>query len=324
MKLLIVGFDGLDSRFFGQTELPHLKELRGQSQWGTLHAEIAATPPAWTTVLTGWRPTTHGLIGYGASDKQVWFGNRPHDYIFDELGRAGYTVGVLNLPTLLVPRAIDGGSGWMIAGWPYAPRVWPSTLEVPGDYYTDISDYAHRVMPEYNPEPQIKHPLHYLTWCYGVMTLEDYRAFAWANQKLRIEIAKNAAPVEVLIIQCNVVDRTGHYAKIQQVEDVQLELRRSLELVDWSLGELTEEFRPEHVALVSDHGFWGSKHSRKGVWALRGPDVYPLRLDTGQENFMPTVLDALGIEVKRDGTSVLVRQSEQDRQSEVLEALGYL
>jgi hypothetical protein len=49
-----------------------------------------------------------------------------------------------------------------------------------------------------------------------------------------------------------------------------------------------------------------------------------LRFDTEQESFTPTVLDALGISVVRQGISVLHRQSEQAAQAETLKALGYV
>jgi len=277
--------------------------------------------------MTGWLPKSHELtnvMGFPRGGK-VWFGNRPHDYIFDELGRAGFTVGVINFPTLIAPRAIGGVGGWMVVGWPYHPRVYPGTLEIPEDYYTDLADYGYRGIPKRRPEPHKDY--HHMWWLHGVLTAEEYFDFVTRNQQKRIEIATDALPVDVLMIQCSVMDRAGHLLSNQKKYKsgaARPEYEHFLEIVDWSVAELLERFEPDFFAVVSDHGYERRGHAHDGVWCLRGPDVCPMRLDTDQENFMPTILDALSIEVKRDGASVLVRQSEQDRQVKVLEALGYL
>lgn len=326
MKLLIAGFDGLDSCLFESTELPELKKLREAALWGTLRSEKMETGASWTTILTGWLAETHGVVGFiGATAAHpAWFGNRPHDYIFDELGRAGFTVGVINFPTMTLARAIEGAGGWMVAGWPYYPRVYPGTIEIPADYFTDLADYGARIAP--HKEPDCLH--HHTWWPYLVVEPDEYYTLARQNQQRRIEIAANAPDVDVLMIQYSVMDRIGHiltyHSDYGSGTRHKEEYERGLELVDWSVGELLRRFEPEHFALVSDHGFHDVGHGPDGTWALSGPDVFPLRLDTEQENFMPTTLGVMGIKVARDGTSVLLRCSEQERQSETLAALGYL
>jgi len=325
MKLLIAGFDGLSAGIFESTDLDALTELRETAQWGTLRSAEMETGASWTTVLTGWPVEIHGLRGFmGARvDNHVYFYNRPHDYIFDELADAGYTVGVLNFPTMDRPRAI-GQDCWMIGGWPYEPRAYPGTMQLPPDYYTDIADYGKRTVP--HREPEEKH--HHCWWPQQVMDAVEYFDFANANQQRRIEVAVSAPQVDVLMIQCNVMDRAGHLLTCHPDYDGMGADHTAYEpfvhIVEWSIQELQERFHPEFLALVSDHGFAGRGHSPDGVWALCGPDVLPLRFDTEQECFMPTVLDALGISVVREGISVLHRCSEQERQSETLKALGYL
>lgn len=324
MKLLIAGFDGLDSRLFESSELPKLKELRETSMWGTLHSAEMETGASWTTVLTGWLVETHGLRGFmGArADGNIHFYGRPHDYIFDVLATEGYTVGVINFPSMCVPRFIGKGC-WMIGGWPYNPRAYPGTIEIPEDYYTDIADYGKRAIGDREPTDR-QH--HHGWWPQGVMDVGEYFAFVCQNQQRRIEVA--TTPVDVLMVQCSVMDRAGHlltYHPDYGGQGAAHEMYgKFLRVVEWSIEELLERYDPEFFALVSDHGFQDRGHSPTGTWALWGPDVLPLRLDTDQENFMPTVLDALGIYVVRDGTSVLLRRSEQAMQSKMLEALGYL
>lgn len=325
MKLLIAGFDGLDSRLFQFTELCALKELRETSQWGTLHSAEAMTGPSWTTILTGWLYETHGLKSFmgATASESVYFHSRPHDYIFDELHKAGHTVGVVNFPTIDVPRAIGEGS-WTIGGWPYEPRTYPGTLQVPDDYYTDIADYGYRAAQDRKPIE--KH--HYMWWPQSVFGAVEYFEFASANQQKRIEVAASAPQVDVLMLQCSVMDRAGHlltchtdYGGLGANHEA---YERYVQVIEWSVQELLERFEPEFFALVSDHGFRGRNHSAEGVWALRGPDILPMRFDTDQENFMPTVLDALDIGVERDGISVLRRVSEREQAQGRLEALGYL
>lgn len=326
MKLLIAGFDGLDSRIFQLTELSTLRELREASQWGTLWSAEMETGASWTTILTGWLVETHGLRGFmGArTDNECYFYNRPHDYIFDELSKVGYKVGVVNFPTMDVPRSIGAGS-WTIGGWPYHPRMYPGTIEVPPDYYTDIADYGHRFMGHRKP---MDRPHHHMWWPHQVMDIDEYFAFVCQNQQRRIEIAAEAPPVDALMVQCGVMDRAGHllsyHPDYEGLGASHTAYSQFLQVVEWSIDELLGRFEPEFFALVSDHGFYDRGHCPEGTWALRGPDVLPLRFDTDQENFMPTVLDALGIGIVRDGISVLHRRSDQERQSETLRALGYL
>jgi len=321
MKLLIAGFDGLDSSIFESSIA--LKELRETSLWGTLRSAEMETGASWTTILTGWLVKTHGLRGFmGARKDTVHFHGRPHDYIFDVLA-GEYKVGVVNFPTMCVPRAIGEGS-WTIGGWPYEPRVYPGTIEIPPDYYTDIADYGRRAVPEREPTERDHH---YMWWLQGEMSATEYFEFARMNQMKRIEIAAQL-PADVLMIQCSVMDRAGHLLSNNTDYGGQganhTDYDQFIQIVEWSVDELLDRFEPEFFALVSDHGFRGRNHSPQGTWALRGQDVLPLRFDTDQECFMPTVLDALGIEVVRDGISVLHRQSEQEAQSETLKALGYL
>jgi hypothetical protein len=325
MKLLIAGFDGLDSKLFESTELPALRGLRETAQWGTLRSAEMETGASWTTVLTGWPVEKHGLRGFmGARiDNHVYFYNRPHDYIFDELADAGCTVGVINFPTMDVPRAI-GKDCWMIGGWPYEPRAYPGTIEIPSDYYTDIADYGRRSAPD--REPSVPH--HSYWWPQQVIDADEYFEFARANQQKRIEVAAAAPPVDVLMLQCSVMDRAGHllayHPDYEGLGANDPAYERFVEIVEWSVRELQDRFQPEFLALVSDHGFAGREHTHDGTWALHGPDVLPLHFDTEQECFMPTVLDALGIDVVREGISVLHRCSEQETQADTLKALGYL
>jgi hypothetical protein len=325
MKLVIAGFDGLSCSLFEQTDLPALRQLREQAQWGVLRSEEMETGASWTTVLTGWPVEVHGLRGFmGASiSNKVYFYGRPHDYIFDELAQAGYRVGVVNFPTIDVPRAIGEGS-WIIGGWPYEPRAYPGTIELPADYYTDIADYGKRAAP--GREPAAEH--HHYWWPQQVMDPDEYFAFVSANQRKRIELAAAAPPVDVLMLQCNVMDRAGHLLSYHSGYDglgaSHPAYGRFIEVVENSVWELQERFEPEFLAIVSDHGFAGRGHTAEGVWALRGPDVLPLRFDAEQGTFTPTVLDALGIRVVRQWMSVLHRRSEQAAQAETLKALGYL
>lgn len=326
MKLLVAGFDGLDSQLFEATELPTLKEMRELSLWGTLWSAEMETGASWTTILTGWLAATHGLKGFmGArAANEVRFYNRPRDYIFDVLAEADFRVGVINFPTLDLPRAVGEGC-WMVGGWPYEPRAYPGTIRVPDDYFTDLPGYVFSTAPHREPTDR---PHHDFWWPQQVVDADEYFAFVKGNQRRQVEIAAQAPEVDVLMLQCSVMDRAGHllthhpdYGGLGAAHEA---YERFLGVVDSSLTHMLELFSPELVALVSDHGFRGRSHSPTGVWALRGPDVVPLRLDTDQENFTPTVLDAVGLSVVRDGTSVLLRVSEQARQADVLKALGYV
>ena len=321
-KLIILGFDGFDSELFEASRLPVLKKLRETSQWGTLYSEEMRTGPCWTSVLTGWNIETHGvthLLGYPI-DGSKCFNGRPNDYIFDELNNHGYSVGVANFPSLLHARRLDG---WMIGGWPKRPDIYPAALRLPDNLYSDLPDYEQRVLEPRRPTgSQQDWSIHEIPW-------DEYIEWAGINAFQRLFYAMNRLPqTDVLMIQESVLDRSGHMLSTPNKGKLGTDDERYQEALRL-VCSLISAVECEYLAIVSDHGFQGLSeadpekgcwHSHNGVWAITGPDIVATRNNTEQVNFMPTVLDALGIQVERDGYSVLIK-NDVERQ---MKGLGYL
>jgi hypothetical protein len=106
----------------------------------------------------------------------------------------------------------------------------------------------------------------------------------------------------------------------------------ALKLVNSIIGYIVENYEPEYLSIVSDHGFqgWseadpnkGCWHSHRGTWALVGPSVVSIRNNTDQVNYTPTILDALNIDIERDGHSVLIKRDESKVKT-ILSGLGYI
>ncbi len=333
MKLLLVGFDGLDSRLFEQSGLPAFAKLRVEGQWGTLRSKDQVTGPCWTTIMTGWTTESHGVthslgLPYEGSE---WIGSRPRDYLWDELGLEGYSVGVMNFPATPFAREIAGGKGWMVGGWPGRPTAWPAKIVLPADLYSDLGDYSERgKLREQRPRGAMP------GWAIHEMPWGKYIVWARRNAEKRIEVAKTLPETEVLMFQDPIMDRAGHMLATPNKGKrgaSDKNYNQALILAHWILEHLWSHYQPEFLAIVSDHGFQGSDerkvngplwHSKYGTWALVGPDVLATRSDTDQVNFAPTLLDALGLKLEqRDGSSVLLRQSDAKIIEDRLADLGY-
>lgn len=338
MKLCVLGLDALDSQLFECSDLYWFKHFRENGQWGTLYSEEMRTAPCWTSILTGWSIEHHGithLLGY-PYDGSNWFNGRPSDYIFDvlcELG--GYNVGVANFPSILFARAITGGwssASWMIGGWPSRPNGhwnFHGNIAIPDNIYSDLPDYEERALIGLRPKGAQKDwAIHELSW-------GEYIEWAEINAFRRMKFIETLPEVDVLMVQESVLDRAGHMLSTPshgRLGTDNSSYQGALKLANAIIGYVVENYKPEYLSVVSDHGFQGLSeadpnrgcwHSRRGTWAIVGPNVLSIRNDTDQVNYMPTVLDALDISVRRDGLSMLIKENDEFVMSK-LKALGYV
>lgn len=339
MKLCVLGFDGFDSELFESCNLPNIKWLRENGQWGTLFSPSMKTGPAWTSILTGWRIETHGithLLGY-PRDGSTWFLARPRDYIFDVLHNHGFRVGVANFPSLVYSREIgdsDYGRSWMMAGWPKKPVIRSSftalpNIELPEMLYSDLPDFEERFLADDWRKPKGALP----DWAIHEIPWNEYMQFAYTNAHLRLDfIQRKLFEVDILMVQESVCDRGGHTLSTPNKGKLGTEDPRYnhvLELVDSLINRIRIDYNPDYLSIVSDHGFQGISeadpetgcwHSRRGVWAIVGEGIEKIRNNTNQVNYTPTILDVLGIQVERDGQSAIYDFSDVEQR---LKGLGY-
>jgi len=118
-RIFVLGIDGgswnLIDRFISNGSLPNFKKLKEKGAWGNLISSLPpVTYPAWKCYSTGKNPAKFGVFAWVGID----FGkNRMEVYdsrdfkskeIWDYLGEAGYSCGVINMPSTFPPKKING------------------------------------------------------------------------------------------------------------------------------------------------------------------------------------------------------------------------
>ncbi|MDE1820693.1 MAG: alkaline phosphatase family protein [Euryarchaeota archaeon] len=121
-RTLLIGFDGatwdlLDPALKAGA-LPHLSRFLAGATRGRLRSvEPPVTIPAWYSATTGLSPATLDMWGFTAPAStpgkfRLVTTYRPHDALWDRLGRRGWRVGVVNFPALPAPPV----HGYFISG----------------------------------------------------------------------------------------------------------------------------------------------------------------------------------------------------------------
>ncbi|MFC1682615.1 alkaline phosphatase family protein [Candidatus Zixiibacteriota bacterium] len=154
-KILVIGLDGgtyaVLQPFIKSGKMPTLAALMKEGSWGELTSTIPPlTAPAWASFITGKNPGKHGVFQFGPVNRSLYKGGErsvvnsttlPSGILWDIIGGAGKTVGVLNVPLTYPPRPING---FMVTGM-LTPRdaeqfTYPSQLaSFLGDYQIDVS-----------------------------------------------------------------------------------------------------------------------------------------------------------------------------------------
>ncbi|MBF2002096.1 MAG: alkaline phosphatase family protein [Synechococcales cyanobacterium M58_A2018_015] len=118
-RLLIIGLDCMEpSLVFEQwrADLPHLSRLMSLGSYGRLESCIPAiTVPAWSCMMSGRDPGELGIYGFrnrrdrGYQSMAISDGRAVRvPRLWDILGDAGWTVGVLSVPGTSPPPAVNG------------------------------------------------------------------------------------------------------------------------------------------------------------------------------------------------------------------------
>jgi len=140
-KLLVVGLDGaswdLLDPWIASGELPNLAALRNTGTWAETRSRLPpVTFPNWKCYSSGKDPGGFGVFWFEDVDLKtgridVMNGsNFDTAELWDYLNDEGWTAGVVNMPTMYPPRAIDGV---VVAGGPDA---------VEGEYRSISSGYT--------------------------------------------------------------------------------------------------------------------------------------------------------------------------------------
>lgn len=322
-EILIYGVDGLNPDMIqelGEEEMPNFHKL--QNQEDTVYGELTsyvcegyATPhtgPMWTSIYTGLKPEDHGLLsgGWNDGDSKFHVMNTVWDKISEETSKEMILYG---MPMTYKAKQIQGE---MVSGFisPSLKSMWsncvyPETLEerLPDDFIENTASYVAKVKTE-GAKP-------------GTETQPFYDAMSKAEEN-RVETFKelyDEDSADIVAYGTTFADKMGHIAGIKDNEWT----RKTYRQVDEILGELLELLQPEHVVVVSDHGFSGFSHSLAGYY-----------LDTtgrGMEevfDFTPHLLQFFGLEFDENDygptnqNQDLTGEEVEDIKDQ-LDALGY-
>jgi predicted AlkP superfamily phosphohydrolase/phosphomutase len=131
-KVVFVGVDGgcwnIIDPLIEEGLLPTFKKLKKEGSWGILQSvECYVSPPAWTTMMTGYLPERTGVFSFGSWDRKrrqfihVKSGDIKTPSVWDAISFAGRRVAAANIPATYPVREING---IMISG-----LLTPATLD---------------------------------------------------------------------------------------------------------------------------------------------------------------------------------------------------
>lgn len=155
-RVLIIGADGADpsitARLMGQGALPRLADLCARGRWGALQTTFPpVSPVAWMTVLTGMRPSEHGISDFitkaensylptiglfnvqgGPNEIPRYSSRRSVPTLAERLSAAGRRAYILKVPATFPPMPANGG---VLAGFGMPDLI--GTFGVSAWYTTD-------------------------------------------------------------------------------------------------------------------------------------------------------------------------------------------
>ncbi len=158
-KVVVIGLDGapftLLKPWMEQGMLPNMAKIMQEGSFGHLKSTPEyMSPPAWTSFSTGSNPGKHGIFHFysiDASTFKVRINNSTHrmvDPFWNQIGRAGKRVCVVNVPTTY---PADKVNGCMVSGWD-APSIQSEGFTHPPELIDEILENFH----DYPLVPSIK------------------------------------------------------------------------------------------------------------------------------------------------------------------------
>lgn len=274
-RLLIVGLDGAGwdvvEPLVAAGRMPVLEALRRGAAWGPLRSTVPPlTLPAWTSILTGAGPGTHGLLDFTWRVPGTWtlrYANATHRLVpsfLQVLSERGARVCSLAVPGTWPPEALNGV---VVSGFdsPVATRAEARHCHPPevwADLRARFGGLAFADFPE---------------WGLGLAALSDARRRLLVEVDRKARIGRHLLAGErwdAFMIVFGESDTAAHHfwrhhdpASPRHDPHAPAALRETLADVyaalDRALGQLLDAARPDLLVVVSDHGSGGA-----GVHAL--------------------------------------------------------
>ena len=246
-KTIVVGLDGaswdLLDPWIEAGHLPTIERLREEGSWATNRSCYPpVTFPNWKVYASGKNPGAFGVFWFERVDLE----NESIDVmegadfdtaeLWDYLNDAGYSTGVVNMPSTYPPREIDGS---MIAGGPDAVEGEYRSIDSGYTYPPELAEELHeRFDYDVHPDPLLSSNEETGAEVDEILRLLD----------LRFDVAIDALDdhdfVHVTLFYLNVIH---HF-----FWDAEPSLR-AWQLVDERLAEI-DEMEDVNLVITSDHG----------------------------------------------------------------------
>lgn len=257
MTLLIIGFDGatfdLIKPWARDGYLPNLAALMHDGVTADLGSTLPpVTSPAWPTFMTGVNPGKHGVFDFiqphGEHFTLVNSNQIRQPTIWKRLSKAGYRVGVLNVPVTYPPHEVNGFMVTDILSPKNAIISYPEDLIE--RYEPELGPY--RVAP--NVQYKSGNEAEFIADIYDLID---------AHTRWALKLAE-AEPVDVLMVHFISMDVAKHALwRFMDHSHPRYEpspwehaIRDGYAKIDDSIGRLMDKLPPGSSAIVmSDHGF---------------------------------------------------------------------
>jgi len=258
MKLLVLGFDGLDYDLLKAYNSSFLNSLQGCLLQMTPEDPLMKSGPSWTTLWTGLSKETHGILKT-VGDPDVW---REFDRpcVWNVLNDNALTVGAFNLPCTFPPKAI-----WkfFVCGFPTPPNsiyCFPRSLIQLLDLRGHIVDFLQVTIGETRDSGFVDDDVQYkkfINELYDKLEshpnyLYDLNDKIYLKQRDLIKELYTDKEVDVAIIQFSLVDHLGHFISHLPGDPMKDYIYPKVEEI---IKDMYSFFKPDNFIIVSDHGF---------------------------------------------------------------------
>ncbi|WP_407075636.1 alkaline phosphatase family protein [Natronococcus wangiae] len=242
MNTLLIGIDAGSLSVFDdldEGEIPTIHRLCSDGVSAPLESQIPPwTPSAWPSLYTGVNPGKHGAFGFVGYDGYDWHVTSSDDVdehtVWSLLDRHGYSSVVVNAPITHPPEEFDGA---LLPGFigPENPGCHPEGLLE--EVREEIGDY--RVYPSYSRDDDT---------IPASEKMEEYRRLIRMRGDAFRYLADEYEP-DFGFVQFQKTDTVFHefFGDEEKVKTV-------YETTDEQIAAILEEFDPNHVFVVSDHG----------------------------------------------------------------------
>jgi predicted AlkP superfamily phosphohydrolase/phosphomutase len=269
-KVFLLGIDGATwkvlDRLMEKGLMPNLARLSREGTRGVLNSTIPyLTPVAWSSLLTGVKPSGHGIFGYNVMENREGMiigllANRSKikaPTVFDIFSQLGKKVVSINMPMTYPPRRQDGT---IITGLMTPSKE--STYAYPEDLMQELSrqgiDYRIDITIAREHVANLDERIRLYLADGGARFFDDLRHVTEEREKTVLYLLANR---EWDLFQVNFItmDRIQHYLwnDIFQEDSPILErIHEQYSYVDSIIGRIYSEVKDKAILMIcSDHGF---------------------------------------------------------------------